>query len=87
MDKFFDLLTDMLNKVMKQLLDRFEVQSRRVVRNFPFLMGEGVWIDSDTLGSEDEIGKIGVSPLPRPASVARSNCSITSRPSQLVSMP
>lgn len=56
-DKFFDLLTDMLNKVMKQLLDRFEVQSRRVVRNFPFLMGEGVWIDSDTLGSEDEIGE------------------------------
>ena len=57
-DKFFDLLTDMLNKVMKQLLDRFEVQSRRMVRNFPFLMGEGVWIDSDTLGSEDEIGEV-----------------------------
>ena len=57
-DKFFDLLTDMLNKVMKQLLDRFEVQSRRVVRNFPFLMGEGVWIDSDTLDSEDEIGEV-----------------------------
>lgn len=57
-DKFFDLLTDMLNKVMKQLLDRFEVQSRRVVRNFPFLMGEGVWIDSDTLGPDDEIGEV-----------------------------
>ena len=57
-DKFFDLLNDMLNKVMKQLLDRFEVQSRRVVRNFPFLMGEGVWIDSDTLGPDDEIGEV-----------------------------
>ena len=57
-DKFFDMLNDMLNKVMKQLLDRFEVQSRRVVRNFPFLMGEGVWIDSDTLDSEDEIGEV-----------------------------
>ena len=57
-DKFFDMLTDMLNKVMKQLLDRFEVQSRRVVRNFPFLMGEGVWIDSDTLGPDDEIGEV-----------------------------
>ena len=57
-DKFFELLTDMLNKVMKQLLDRFEVQSRRVVRNFPFLMGEGVWIDSDTLGPDDEIGEV-----------------------------
>ena len=57
-DKFFDLLNDMLNKVMKQLLDRFEVQSRRLVRNFPFLMGEGVWIDSDTLGPDDEIGEV-----------------------------
>ena len=57
-DKFFDLLTDMLNKVMKQLLDRYEIQSRRLVRNFPFLMGEGVWIDSDTLGPDDEIGEV-----------------------------
>lgn len=57
-DKFFDLLSDMLNKVMKQLLDRYEVQSRRLVRNFPFLMGEGVWIDSDTLGPDDEIGEV-----------------------------
>ena len=57
-NKFFDMLTDMLNKVMKQLLDRYEVQSRRLVRNFPFLMGEGVWIDSDTLGPDDEIGEV-----------------------------
>ena len=57
-DKFFDLLNDMLNKVMKQLLDRYDVQSRRLVRNFPFLMGEGVWIDSDTLGPDDEIGEV-----------------------------
>ena len=57
-DKFFDLLNDMLNKVMKQLLDRFEVQSRRLARNFPFLIGEGVWIDSDTLGPDDEIGEV-----------------------------
>ena len=57
-DKFFDLLNDLLNKVMKQLLDRYEVQSRRLVRNFPFLMGEGVWIDSDTLGMDDEIGEV-----------------------------
>ena len=57
-DKFFDMLNYMLNKVMKQLLDRYDVQSRRLVRNFPFLMGEGVWIDSDTLGPDDEIGEV-----------------------------
>ncbi len=57
-DVFFDLLSIMLNQVMKQLLNRFEVQSKRLVRNFPFLMGEGVWIDSDTLGPDDRIGEV-----------------------------
>lgn len=57
-DKFFDLLTEMLNKVMKQLLDRFAVQSKRLARNFPFLMGEGVWLDADSLGPDDEIGEV-----------------------------
>lgn len=57
-DKFFDLLNNMLEHVMKQLLDRFAVQSKRRVRNFPFLMGEGVWIDSDTLGADDQIGEV-----------------------------
>lgn len=57
-DKFFDILYTMLSVVMRQLLDRFEVQRHRLVRNFPFLMGEGVWIDSDTLGPDDEIGEV-----------------------------
>ncbi len=57
-DVFFDLLSIMLNQVMTQLLNRFEVQSKRLVRNFPFLMGEGVWIDSDTLGPDDRIGEV-----------------------------
>ena len=57
-EKFFDLLSNMLEHVMKQLLDRFEVQKKRRVRNFPFLMGEGVWIDSDTLGADDQIGEV-----------------------------
>ena len=57
-EKFFYMLNDMLEHVMKQLLDRFEVQKKRRVRNFPFLMGEGVWIDSDTLGTDDQIGEV-----------------------------
>ena len=57
-EKFFYMLNDMLEHVMKQLLDRFEVQKKRRVRNFPFLMGEGVWIDSDTLGADDQIGEV-----------------------------
>lgn len=58
MDVFFDHLTHLLNQVMGQLLNRLEVQSKRLVRNFPFLMGEGVWIDSDTLNPDDPIGDV-----------------------------
>lgn len=50
---FFDLLRKMLNKAMEQLLDRYEIQASRVARNFPFLMGEGVWMDSDKLGADE----------------------------------
>ena len=45
-DVFFDHLTHLLNQVLKQLLNRLEVQSKRLVRNFPFLMGENVWTRS-----------------------------------------
>lgn len=57
-DLFFKKLDDMLTLVTKQLLLRFEVQSHRKGKNMPFLMGNGVWIDSDKIGAEDEIGEI-----------------------------
>lgn len=50
---FFIHLNCILHKVMKQLLQRYLVQAERTVRNFPFLMGEGVWMDSDKLGQDD----------------------------------
>ena len=52
---FYMFLDDMLRKVMIQLLDRMAVQGKRKARNFPFLMGEGVWMDSDKLGPDDEV--------------------------------
>lgn len=55
---FFDLLRKMLNKAMEQLLDRYEIQSSRIARNFPFLMGEGVWMDSEKLGPDDEVREV-----------------------------
>lgn len=50
---FFIQLDDILHKTAKQLLERFKVQAARVARNFPFLMGEGVWLDSDKMGPDD----------------------------------
>lgn len=55
---FFKLLDKMLDATMQQLLDRYEIQASRVVRNFPFLMGEGVWMDSDKLRPDDEVGEV-----------------------------
>lgn len=55
---FFKLLDKMLDSTMPQLLDRYKIQASRVVRNFPFLMGEGVWMDSDGLSPDDTVGEV-----------------------------
>lgn len=55
---FFTLLDTMLDAAMNQLLHRFGIQSKRRVRNAPFLMGEGVWIDSEKLDLDDEVGEV-----------------------------
>jgi len=55
---FFNELDKKIDLVIEQLLERFEVQARKKVKNFPFLMGQGVWIDSDKLGYEDEIREV-----------------------------
>lgn len=52
---FYRALDEMLELVAGQLLDRFEIQAKKKVRNYPFLMGEGVWLDSDKLGPDDEV--------------------------------
>ncbi|MGI6707193.1 MAG: anaerobic ribonucleoside triphosphate reductase [Clostridia bacterium] len=55
---FFEELDKKIDLVIDQLLERFELQARKKVKNFPFLMGQGVWIDSDKLGWEDEIREV-----------------------------
>lgn len=57
-DSFFVRLESMLNMVEKQLMDRYAIQANRTVRNFPFLMGEGVWKDSEKLDIDDKIGEV-----------------------------
>jgi len=55
---FFNELDEKLDLVRDQLLERFEIQARRKVYNFPFLMGQGVWLDSDKLGWNDEVREV-----------------------------
>ena len=55
---FYEKLKDMMDLVIGQLDDRFAIQSKKRVYNFPFLMGQGVWLDSEKLGPSDEVGEV-----------------------------
>ena len=57
-ERFFTYLHFMEGAVLKQLLARFDIQKKRTVRNYPFLMGEHVWMDSDKLDIDDEVGEV-----------------------------
>ncbi|MBQ2792243.1 MAG: anaerobic ribonucleoside triphosphate reductase [Oscillospiraceae bacterium] len=57
-DFFFDQLDRMLDLVSDQLMARYKLQATKKVRNYPFLMGQGVWLDSDKLGMNDEVGEV-----------------------------
>ena len=55
---FFEKLDEKINLVVKQLLDRLELQSKRTVKNCPFLMGQGVWLDSEKLKPDEPVGEV-----------------------------
>ncbi len=57
-DLFFEMMDDKIDLVIDQLLDRFKIQAAKKVRNYPFLMGQGIWLDSDKLGPDDEVGEV-----------------------------
>ena len=56
--EFYEKLDGLIHLCIDQLLDRFEIQCRKKVRNFPFLMGDGIWLDSEKLGPDDEIREV-----------------------------
>ena len=58
LETFFESLENRMDLVCEQLLDRFKIQSAKHVYNFPFLMGQGVWLDSDKLGPNDTVGEV-----------------------------
>ncbi len=57
-DWFFEELDRKIALVIDQLLDRFKIQGEKTVRNYPFLMGQGIWLDSDKLGIDDKVGEV-----------------------------
>ncbi|MBQ9695441.1 MAG: anaerobic ribonucleoside triphosphate reductase, partial [Oscillospiraceae bacterium] len=57
-NKFYESLDAMMDLAIDQLLDRFRIQCTKKVRNFPFLMGQGIWIDSEHLGPDDSVEEV-----------------------------
>ena len=57
-DLFFDMLDAKLELCRAQLDERFEIQCSKHVYNMPFLMGQGVWIDSEKLKKTDEVREV-----------------------------
>lgn len=55
---FFDSLDEIMDLCIDQLMHRFRIQCSKKVKNYPFLMGQGVWIDSEKLGYDDEVGEV-----------------------------
>lgn len=56
--KFYEMLDEKMELVTEQLLDRFHIQQSKHVYNYPFLMGQGIWLDSDKLGKYDSVSEV-----------------------------
>lgn len=56
--KFFNDLDNLIDDAVQQLKDRFEYIGKKHVYNFPFLMGQGLYLDSDKYNMNDEIKEI-----------------------------
>ncbi len=55
---FYEELEEFMDLVKDQLLERFEIQCNKRLYNFPFLLGQGIWIDSEKLKMGDRLRKV-----------------------------
>jgi len=58
MEGFYKELDEKLELCRDQLIERFEIQGNKRVYNFPFLMGQGCWMDSEKLKPNDKLKKV-----------------------------
>ncbi|QIB69362.1 anaerobic ribonucleoside triphosphate reductase [Aminipila butyrica] len=58
LDIFFEDLERKLQLVFDQLLERYYIQASKKVKNYPFLMGQGIWLDSGKLKPNDSVGEV-----------------------------
>ncbi|MBQ8185191.1 MAG: anaerobic ribonucleoside triphosphate reductase [Lachnospiraceae bacterium] len=58
MNAFYTILDKRIELCCRQLMHRFKIQCGKKCRNYPFLMGQGIWIDSDDLDMDDSIAEV-----------------------------
>ncbi|MDO4546277.1 MAG: anaerobic ribonucleoside triphosphate reductase [Bacillota bacterium] len=58
MDWFFEDLERKVKLCIDQLMERYKIQASKKVKNYPFLMGQGIWLDSDKLKPEDSVAEV-----------------------------
>ena len=58
LDGFYEELGNLMDLVCEQLLERFEIQCNKRTYNFPFLLEQGIWIDSEKLKPTDRLRKV-----------------------------
>lgn len=56
--KFYENLDYLIDLCANQLLERFEIQQNKYVYNFPFLMGQKIWLDSNKLSRDDKVSEV-----------------------------
>ena len=58
LELFFEGLEAKVDLVIGQLMERYYIQATKKVKNYPFLMGQGVWLGSDKLKPNDSVGEV-----------------------------
>ena len=58
MEGFYNELSEVMELLKDQLLERFELQCSRHSYNFPFLIEQGVWAGGEKVGPNDRLRKI-----------------------------
>ncbi|HWR31652.1 MAG TPA: anaerobic ribonucleoside-triphosphate reductase [Negativicutes bacterium] len=56
--RFYQQLDEMLDLICEQLYHRFQVQASLKVKDMPFLMGQGLYLDSEKLKRDDTVESV-----------------------------
>lgn len=58
LNAFYKSLDKYIDLCFRQLMHRFQIQCTKKVRNYPFLMGQGIWLDSEKLSVDDSVAEV-----------------------------